>query len=94
MAIAAATQIGDQGLTLGRIATILAGATAFIAFRGTLAIPRLATTALAVMFAMLTFFLLLITTPAAMERAIAGETGTRIVPDKTPKPIQSRVIRV
>ena len=44
---------------------ILAGATAFIAFRGTLTIPRLATTALAVMFAMLTFFLLLITTPAA-----------------------------
>jgi cytochrome c-type biogenesis protein CcmF len=44
---------------------ILAGATAFIAFRGTRAIPRLATTALAVMFAMLTFFLLLVTTPAA-----------------------------
>src|SRR5205814_8584687 len=41
---------------------ILAGATAFIAFRGTLAIPRLATTALAVMFALLTFFLLLMTT--------------------------------
>ena len=38
----------------------------------------------------------LITTPAAMERAIAGETGTRIVPDKTAKParIQSKVIRV
>ena len=45
--------------------TILAGATAFVAFRGTLAIPRLATTALAVMFAMLTFFLLLVATPAA-----------------------------
>src|SRR5438477_5755343 len=44
---------------------ILAGATAFIAFRGTLAIPRLATTALAVLFAMLSFFLLLVTTPAA-----------------------------
>ena len=38
----------------------------------------------------------LITTPAALERAIAGETGTRIVPDKPPKParIQSKVIRV
>jgi cytochrome c-type biogenesis protein CcmF len=45
--------------------TILAGATAFVAFRGTLAIPRLATTALAVMFAMLTFFLFLVATPAA-----------------------------
>jgi cytochrome c-type biogenesis protein CcmF len=44
---------------------ILAGATAFIAFRGTASLPRLATTALAVMFAMLTFFLLLVTTPAA-----------------------------
>ena len=57
---------------------ILAGATAFIAFRGTLAIPRLATTALAVMFAMLTFFLLLITTPAAdpfARLAVAPENG-------------------
>ena len=57
---------------------ILAGATAFIAFRGTLAIPRLATTALAVMFAMLTFFLLLITTPAAdpfAGLAVAPENG-------------------
>ena len=44
---------------------ILAGATAFVAFRGTIAIPRLGTTAVAVLFAMLTFFLLLITTPAA-----------------------------
>jgi cytochrome c-type biogenesis protein CcmF len=44
---------------------ILAGATAYVAFRGTAAIPRLATTALAVMFAMVTFFLLLVTTPAA-----------------------------
>jgi cytochrome c-type biogenesis protein CcmF len=44
---------------------ILGGATAFVAFRGTIAIPRLATTALAVMFAMLTFFLVLVTTPAA-----------------------------
>src|SRR5438132_6811806 len=57
---------------------ILAGATAFIAFRGTQAIPRLATTALAVMFAMLTFFLLLITTPAAdpfTRLAVAPDNG-------------------
>ena len=57
---------------------ILAGATAFIAFRGTVAIPRLATTALAVMFAMLTFFLLLITTPAAdpfARLALAPDNG-------------------
>ncbi|MEK6227057.1 MAG: heme lyase CcmF/NrfE family subunit [Chloroflexota bacterium] len=57
---------------------ILAGATAFIAFRGTIAIPRLATTALAVMFAMLTFFLLLITTPAAdpfTRLALAPDNG-------------------
>jgi cytochrome c-type biogenesis protein CcmF len=57
---------------------ILAGATAFIAFRGTLVIPHLATTALAVMFAMLTFFLLLITTPAAdpfARLAVAPENG-------------------
>jgi cytochrome c-type biogenesis protein CcmF len=46
-------------------AAILAGATTYIAFRGTVAIPRLGTTALAVMFAMLTFFLLLIATPLA-----------------------------
>jgi cytochrome c-type biogenesis protein CcmF len=44
---------------------ILAGATAFVAFRGTASLPRLATTALVVLFAMLTFFLLLVTTPAA-----------------------------
>jgi cytochrome c-type biogenesis protein CcmF len=44
---------------------ILAGATAYVAWRGTPALPRLATTALAVLFAMLTFFLLLVTTPAA-----------------------------
>jgi cytochrome c-type biogenesis protein CcmF len=44
---------------------ILAGATAFVAWRGTQALPRLATTALAVLFAMLAFFLLLVTTPAA-----------------------------
>jgi cytochrome c-type biogenesis protein CcmF len=44
---------------------ILAGAAAFVAWRGTPALPRLATTALAILFAMLTFFLLLVTTPAA-----------------------------
>jgi carbamate kinase len=32
----------------------------------------------------------LITTPAALERAIAGVTGTRIVPDPIPAPIGSR----
>ena len=58
---------------------ILAGATAYVAFRGTAAIPRLATTALVVMFAMLTFFLLLITTPAAdpfVRLALAPDNGT------------------
>ena len=57
---------------------ILAGATAYVAFRGTAAIPRLATTALVVMFVMLTFFLLLITTPAAdpfVRLALAPENG-------------------
>src|SRR5256884_249940 len=57
---------------------ILAGATAYVAFRGTAAIPRLATTALVVMFAMLTFFLLLITTPAGdpfPPLAVAPENG-------------------
>ena len=44
---------------------ILAGATAYVAWRGTPALPRLATTALAVLFAMVAFFLLLVTTPAA-----------------------------
>jgi carbamate kinase len=29
----------------------------------------------------------LITTPAALERAIAGQTGTRIVPDRIPAPL-------
>jgi carbamate kinase len=32
----------------------------------------------------------LITTPAALERAIAGVTGTRVVPDPIPAPIGSR----
>jgi cytochrome c-type biogenesis protein CcmF len=44
---------------------ILAGATAYVAWRGTPALPRLGTTALAVLFTMVTFFLLLVTTPAA-----------------------------
>src|SRR5438874_12025230 len=58
--------------------TVLAAATAYIAFRGTAAIPRLATTALAVLFAMLSFFLLLVTTPAAdpfVRLAIAPANG-------------------
>jgi len=44
---------------------VLAGATAFVAWRATPALPRLATTALVILFAMLSFFLLLVTTPAA-----------------------------
>ena len=52
--------------------TILAGATAYVAWRGTLALPRLATTALAVLFAMCAFFLVLVTTPAA-DPFIRGE---------------------
>jgi cytochrome c-type biogenesis protein CcmF len=44
---------------------ILAGATAYVAWRGTPALPRLATTALAILFAMCAFFLVLVTTPAA-----------------------------
>ena len=45
--------------------TILAGAVTYVAWRGTREIPRLATTALAVMFAMLAFFLFLVVSPAA-----------------------------
>jgi len=45
--------------------TVLAGAVTFVAWRGTRELPRLATTALAVMFAMLAFFLFLVVTPAA-----------------------------
>ncbi len=45
--------------------TVLAGAVTFVAWRGTRELPRLATTALAVMFAMLAFFLALVVTPAA-----------------------------
>ena len=44
---------------------ILAGATAYVAWRGTMELPRLGTTALAVLLGMVTFFLLLVTTPAA-----------------------------
>jgi cytochrome c-type biogenesis protein CcmF len=44
--------------------TILAGATAYVAFRGTASLPRLATTATVVLFAMLSFFLTLVTTAA------------------------------
>jgi len=44
---------------------ILGGATAYVAWRGTVALPRLAVTALAVMLAMLAFFLFLVITPAA-----------------------------
>ena len=46
-------------------ALVLAGATAYVAWRGTRELPRLATTALAVLLGMVTFFLLLVTTPAA-----------------------------
>lgn len=45
--------------------TILAGAVAYVAWRGSRDLPRLATTASAVLFAMLAFFLLLLVTPAA-----------------------------
>jgi len=44
---------------------VLAGATAYVAWRGTRELPRLATTALSVLMGMVSFFLLLITTPAA-----------------------------
>src|SRR6266571_4069618 len=44
---------------------ILAGATAYVAWRGTRELPRLGTTALAVLLGMVSFFLLLVTTPAA-----------------------------
>ncbi|HEX4745199.1 MAG TPA: cytochrome c-type biogenesis CcmF C-terminal domain-containing protein [Candidatus Limnocylindria bacterium] len=57
---------------------VLAGATAFVAWRGTVAMPRLATTALGILFVMLSFFLLLVTTPAAdpfTPSAIVPENG-------------------
>ena len=43
---------------------ILAGAVVYVAWRGTRSLPRLATVALAVLFAMLAFFLLLVVTAA------------------------------
>ena len=43
---------------------ILAGAVAWVAWRGTRSLPRLATVATAVLFAMLSFFLFLVTTAA------------------------------
>jgi len=45
--------------------TILAGAVTYVAWRSTRSLPRLATTALAILFAMLSFFLALVVTPAA-----------------------------
>ena len=44
---------------------ILAGATAYVAWRGARELPRLSTVALAVLLGMVAFFCLLITTPAA-----------------------------
>jgi cytochrome c-type biogenesis protein CcmF len=44
---------------------VLAGATAYVAWRGTRELPRLGATALAVLLGMVSFFLLLVTTPAA-----------------------------
>jgi len=44
---------------------VLAGATTYVAWRGTRELPRLGTTALAVLLGMVSFFLLLVTTPAA-----------------------------
>ena len=44
---------------------ILAGAVAWVVVRGTRSLPRLATVAAAVLFAMLSFFLILVTTAAA-----------------------------
>ena len=45
--------------------TILAGAVTWVAWRSTRSLPRLATTALAILFAMLSFFIALVVTPAA-----------------------------
>ena len=44
---------------------VLVAATTYVAWRGTRELPRLGTTALAVLLAMVAFFLLLVTTPAA-----------------------------
>ena len=56
---------------------ILAGAVVWVALRGTRSLPRLATVATAVLFAMLSFFLLLVTTAAA-------DPFTRIAPADVP----------
>src|SRR5204863_4314852 len=56
---------------------ILAGAVVYVATRGTRSLPRLATVALAVLFAMLSFFLVLVTTAAA-------DPFTRIAADAIP----------
>ena len=56
---------------------ILAGAVVYVAIRGTRSLPRLATVALAVLFAMLSFFLLLVTTAAA-------DPFTRLAADQVP----------
>ena len=56
---------------------ILAGAVVYVATRGTRSLPRLATVALAVLFAMLSFFLVLVTTAAA-------DPFTRIAADSIP----------
>jgi cytochrome c-type biogenesis protein CcmF len=55
-------------------ALVLAGATAYVAWRGTRELPRLGTTALAVLLGMVTFFLLLVTTPAADPFVRLAET--------------------
>src|SRR5205085_8685761 len=57
---------------------ILAGAVVYVATRGTRPLPRLATVALAVLFAMLSFFLVLVTTAAA-------DPFTRIAADAIPR---------
>jgi cytochrome c-type biogenesis protein CcmF len=56
---------------------ILAGAVAWVAVRGTRSLPRLATVATAVLFGMLAFFLLLVTTAAA-------DPFTRIAAESVP----------
>ncbi|HEY8757742.1 MAG TPA: cytochrome c-type biogenesis CcmF C-terminal domain-containing protein [Candidatus Limnocylindria bacterium] len=56
---------------------ILAGAVVWVALRGTRSLPRLATVALAVLFAMLAFFLMLVVTAAA-------DPFTRLAADQIP----------
>ena len=56
---------------------ILAGAVVWVALRGTRSLPRLATVALAVLFAMLSFFLTLVVTAAA-------DPFTRLAADQIP----------